>query len=153
MNKIAPRATFAVTAVLATVFAVTGCTAAGSPAPSTTSVDRPAASQSHEAACAIVNDGLQSAVALRDQASEVMGDPSKASALLNELAGKIRSIDEKIGNADVVKVTSDAATATTAFAKYVQDAINNPLSVDATQVQTKAQDLGAKFDALQKECA
>jgi hypothetical protein len=154
MNKNATRSAFAAAAVLATVLAVTGCTAGGSPDPSTTTaVARPPATQSHEEACAIVNDGLQAAVALRDRASQVMGDPAKASALMDELAGKVRSIDEKIGNADVVKVTSDAATATDEFAKYIRDAISNPLSVDVTQVQTKAQELGAKYDAVQKECA
>ena len=52
-----------------------------------------------------------------------------------------------------MKVTSDAATATDEFAKYIRDAIDNPLSVDITKVQTKAEELGAKYEAVQKECA
>ena len=154
MNKNATRSAFAAAAVLAALFAVTGCTADGSSGTGTTpAVARPAASQSHQAACAIVIAGLKDAVAIRDRASGVMDDPAKASALMDELAGKVRSIDEKIGNPDVVKVVSGARTATDEFAKYLRDAISNPLSVDITKVKTKAEELGAKYEALQKECA
>ncbi|WP_431278059.1 hypothetical protein [Leifsonia poae] len=153
MNKIATRSAFVAAAVLAAAFAVTGCTADGPSAAPTTAVSRPPATQTHEEACAIVNDGLKAAVALRDQAGDVMNDPSKASALMDQLAAKVQSMDEKIGNADVVKVVSDARIATDDFAKYIRDAIKNPLSVDVTKVQTKAEELGAKYDAVQKECA
>ncbi|MFF1878286.1 hypothetical protein [Leifsonia sp. NPDC058230] len=154
MNKNATSSAFAAAAVLAAVFALTGCTADGPSNPSTTAaVQRPPATQTHEEACGIVNDGLQAALALRDRAGEVVGDPAKASALMDELADKVKTMDEKIGNADVVKVVSDARNATDEFAKYIRDAISNPLSVDVTKVQTKAEELGAKYEAVQKECA
>ncbi|MFF1574783.1 hypothetical protein ACFVWR_18740 [Leifsonia sp. NPDC058292] len=155
MNKNATRHTFAATAVLAAVFALAGCSAGTSDAKSDTGADKPAApaAQSHDAACKIVEDGFKKVADLQGEVSSVMGDPSKASALLDKLDTQVKAIDDKIGNADVKKVTSDAATAIDDYAVYIKKALSDPTSIDVSEVQSKAQDLGTKFTAVQKECS
>lgn len=154
MKKNAARHTMTAAAVLATVLALAGCSAGGS-SPAKDGAGKPAApaAQTHDQACKIVEDGFKKVADLQGEVSSVMGDPSKASALLDKLDAQVRAIDDKVGNADVKKVTSQAATAIDDYATYIKKAIGDPTSIDVSDVQKKAQDLGTKFTAVQKECS
>jgi predicted transglutaminase-like cysteine proteinase len=155
MNKNATRHTIVATAVLTTVLALAGCSAGGSNTATTDAAGKPAApaSQTHAQACTIVEDGFKKVADLQGEVSSVMGDPSKASALLDKLDDQVKAIDDKVSNADVKKATADAASAIDDYALYIKKAISDPASIDVTQVQTKAQELGTKFTAVQKECS
>lgn len=151
-------------AVLATVVTLTGCSAAAPKASSTptpsasasasasASVSAPA-SQTHAEACAVVTNGFTSVAKLQGEAASVMNDPSKAAALLKKVDVAVQSIDQKVGNVDVKKVTSSAATAIHDYAAYIDKAISDPTSIDVTAVKSKAEALAAKFQAVQAECA
>ncbi len=159
MNSSTARSTSVGLTALALLLALSGCVpaqpaATTSPRPATTTPTATAAApQSHAAACVLVQDGLKKVSALQAQASSVAGDPSKASALLDKLDAQVRSIDDTITNTTVKRVTSSARTAVDGFATYLRDAIRNPASIDVTQVQQKADDLGTRFAAVQKECS
>jgi hypothetical protein len=150
MNTNAARYTIAASVVFA-AFAVTGCTAGGS-APAASHTANPTG-QTHAQACAVVAKGLKEIAGLQGELSSAMGDPAKSAALMSKVDATVKAIDEKVVNADVKKVTSTAAAAADEYAGYLGKAISDPKSIDVTEVQTRAEDLAAKFTAVQNECA
>lgn|GEM_PF-1944018 len=154
MGKYALRSTLVVSAVIVAAAALTGCTSA--PAPSSTAAATPtktaqASTQTHEAACTIVAAGLKDVASLQSEVST--DNPTKSLAILAEVDAKVAAIDEKVTNEKVKALTSDAATSVHAYSTYLKGVMENPANLDVNEITSKAQELAAKFTAVQKECA
>ncbi|WP_223691719.1 hypothetical protein [Leifsonia poae] len=152
MNKNAHRHTIAATAVLATVFALTGCSAGGSGGSGGAKAggDKPA--QSHSEACDIVKRGFEEFVSIQSELGSAMSDPSKASALMEKLDSKFQAIDAKITNADVKKATSEAAGAVDDYTEFIKKGVADPTSIDPSALQDKLKAFQSGVTSVTDEC-
>ncbi|MGJ4844524.1 MULTISPECIES: hypothetical protein [unclassified Leifsonia] len=148
------RSSLAVSAAIIAAVALAGCTSgpapSASPSPTQTKAAQ-ASNQTHDAACAIVKGGLTDVASLQSQVST--DDPAKSLAVLDQVDQKVADLDAKVTNEKVKALTSDASTAVHAYATYLKGVMKDPASIDVNQITSKAQELAAKFTAVQKECA
>lgn len=158
-NTLAARLALAVVAVSTVTAAITGCSAGGSGESASSSSSKPSAEakvssdQSKADACAAVKSGLEKLQGMQSQASAAMSDPQKALALFDQMSDTVSGIRDQVGNPEVKAPVDKASAAIDDYATFLHDAVQNPASIDASQVGAKATAITESFTELGKVCA